>query len=104
MGEVYNYNDELSAEKTVKICCPLFSKRRVDFLSDIFIHSNRRRPVAVETFAEEGIAVLASSLLFFFRRFLFLFFGDGTRLPAPGNKQVGQRILEVRRSRGGGLA
>src|SRR5713226_2979748 len=67
VGEDYNYNDELSAEKTVKICCPLFSKRHVDFLSVIFIHSNPRRPVAVESCAEEGSAGLAGSLLFFFR-------------------------------------
>src|SRR6266702_5534743 len=45
-----------------------------------------------------------ASLLFFFRLFLFLFFGDRTRLPASGNKQVGQRFLEVRGSLGGGLA
>src|SRR2546427_2337626 len=104
VGEVYNYNDDLSAEKTVKICRALFSKHRVDFLSAIFIHSDRRRPGGGQTFAGKSSAVLARSLLFFFRLFLFFFFGDWTRLPAPGNKQVRQRILEVRGSRGGGLA
>src|SRR5713101_5851661 len=102
--EVYNYNGGLSAVKTVKIDCTLFSKQRVDHLSDIFIHSNRRPPGAFETFAGKRSAVLARSLLFFFRLFLFLLFGDRTRFPASGNQQVGQRILEVRGSRGGGLA